>query len=90
MSRMPAVEWLRLAEEAKPVESYTERVALIARGVPRNVAALTALQYEAASVIGRLAVLVERGGNPVLLEKGVTAVERWNQAVRESEGAFPK
>jgi len=49
-------------------------------------AALVALNHEAAVVIARLADLVERGSNLVLIDKAAAAVNRWNHSVREAEG----
>lgn len=81
MSRIPASEWLPLAEQVISVESFAAKVELASQSMPTPMATLTALQYEAVTVINRLAVLVDRGGNSVLIDKAAAAIGRWNQAV---------
>lgn len=86
MSRIPAAEWLPLAEPIRSIESFSDKVALASQSMPKPMATLTALQYEAVAVIGRLTVLIERGANPVLMEKASIAISRWNQAVATAGG----
>ena len=81
MSRIPIVEWLPLADQAKSIESFTDKVAWVSQGMPKSAATLVALHYEAAAVINRLTVLVERGSNTVLIDKAAAAIDRWNQAI---------
>ena len=85
MSRIPTAEWLRLAEPVRSVESFTEKVALAGRNMTRPAAALIALHYEAEAAINRLALLVDRGGNSVLIDKAANVMQRWNQSVKEAE-----
>ena len=81
MSRIPAAESLPLADQVKSVESFADKVASASQSMPKPMATLTALQYEAVTVIDRLAVLIDRGGNSVLIDKAAAAIDRWNQAV---------
>lgn len=85
MSRMPTVEWLRIAEDARAAESFAEKIKLASSSLPKPTAELVALNHEASAVIARLADLLERGSNSVLIDKGVTVLSRWNQCVREAE-----
>lgn len=87
MSRIPTTDWLRIAEDARNAQSYSEKVALAAKSVPKPAAALVALSHEASAVIARLADLVERGSNGVLIDKAAIVLARWNEAVREAETA---
>ena len=86
MSRIPAAEWLPLAEPVRAIESFSDKVALASQSMPKPMATLTALQYEAVAVINRLAVLVDRGANPVLIDKAAAAISHWNQAVNTAGG----
>ena len=86
MSRIPQPEWVRLAEQVKPAKTYREKVALVGDGPSKSTAALIALHYEAVDIIARLAELVERGSNPVLVDKAANAMQVWNDAVREAGG----
>jgi hypothetical protein len=85
MSRIPAVEWLRIAEPVKSIEAFADKVAVAEQSMPKPMATLTALQYEAVATINRLAVLVDRSGNSVLIDKAAVAIERWNQTVSAAE-----
>jgi hypothetical protein len=85
MSRIPDAEWVRIAEDARKLQSFPERVQLVSGTFPQPAAALLALNHEASAVIARLAELVERGSNSVLIDKATTVVARWNQSVREAE-----
>ena len=84
MSRIPTPDRLRLAEQIQSLESFADKAKLVRQSMPNPAATLTALQYEAVAVIGRLAELVDRGGNSVLIDKAATAMQRWNQAVTEA------
>lgn len=84
MSRIPGAEWVRVVEQVRSVESFAEKVELAQKSAPKPMAALIALQYEAAAVINRLAVLVDRGGNTLLIDKAANVMQHWNQAVREA------
>jgi hypothetical protein len=42
------------------------------------------LHYEAAAVINRLAVLIDRSASSVLIDKAANVLERWNQDVVEA------
>jgi hypothetical protein len=83
-------EWVRLAEAAKAPKSYREKVAVLGERPTRAVAALIALHYEAVDIIARLAELVDRGANPVLVDKAANTMQRWNDAVREAGGLVRK
>jgi hypothetical protein len=84
MSRVPAPDWLRVAEPVKSVESFADKLAVASQSMKQPAAALTALHYEAVAVIERLAVLVDRGGNSILIDKAAQSLQRWNNAVREA------
>ncbi len=84
MSRIPVAERLRVVEQARSVESFAEKVELAGKSMSKPKAALIALQYEAAATINRLAVLVDRGGNTLLIDKAANVMQHWNQAVREA------
>ena len=86
MSRIPTAEWLPLAEPIRSIESFADKVALASQSMPKPMATLTALQYEAVAVINRLAVLIDRGANPVLMDKATAAISQWNQAVTTAGG----
>ena len=85
MSRIPAVEGLQVVKEVRAVKSFSERIALAGKTMPKSLAAMVALNHEAADVIARLAQLVERGSNSILIDKAATALQSWNQAVLEAE-----
>ena len=85
MSRIPDVERLQLAKEARDAKSLSDKIALAQKTLPKPLAAMVALNLEAADVIARLAVLVERGSNSPLIDKAATAMQGWNHAVREAE-----
>ena len=85
MSRIPDVEWLRIAEDARAAESFAGKYNITASSLPKSTAALVALTHEASAVIARLADLLERGSNSVLIDKGITVLNRWNQSLREAE-----
>ena len=84
MSRIPTPDRLRLAEQIQSLESFADKAKLVRQSMPNPAATLTALQYEAVAVIGRLAELVDRGGNSILIDKAATALQRWNQAVTQA------
>lgn len=90
MSRIPLPEWVRLAEQVKPAKTFREKVALVGDGPSKSAAALIALHYEAVEMIARLAELVDRGGNTVLIDKAAVTMQRWNDAVREASGLVKK
>ncbi len=87
MSRIPAAEWLRIAEDARSAQSFSEKMQLAEKSVPKPTSALVALSHEASAVIARLADLVERGSNSVLIDKAATVLSRWNDSVREAQSA---
>lgn len=84
MSRIPVAEWLRLADQVQPVENFADKVAVVSKSVPKPLAALITLHHEAVALINQLAVLVDRGGNSVLIDEAAVAVRRWNRALREA------
>lgn len=84
MSRIPAADRLRLAEQIQAIASFTDKVRAVGPGMSNRSATLLALHYEAVAVIARLSELVDRGGNSVLIDKAATALQRWNQAVTEA------
>ena len=69
MSRIPTPDRLRLAEQIQSLESFADKAKLVRQSMPNPAATLTALQYEAVAVIGRLAELVDRGGNAVNVKR---------------------
>ena len=81
MSRIPAPQWVALADPAKETEPLADRVNLIMESMPNPAATLVALQYEAVAVITRLAALVERSSHAALIDKAIATVERWNGAI---------
>ena len=83
-------EWVRIAEAAKEAKSFREKVAAVGESQSKPAATLIALHYEALVIISRLAELVDRGGNPVLIDKAATAMGRWNDSVREAGGLIRK
>ncbi len=84
MSRIPVAEWLRLADQVQPVESFADKVAVVSRSIPRPLAALITLHHEAVALVNLLAVLVDRGGNSVLIDEAAIAVQRWNRSLHEA------
>ncbi len=90
MSRIPVPEWVKLAEHVKPAKSFREKVELVGDGQSKSAAALIALHYEAVDIITRLAALVERGSNSVLIDKAANAMQEWNDAVRQAGGLVRK
>lgn len=84
MSRIPAADRLRLADQIQSIASFTDKVRAVGPGMSNRSATLLALHYEAVAVIARLSELVDRGGNSVLIDKAATALQRWNQAVTEA------
>jgi len=84
MSRIPAADRLRLAEQIQLIASFTDKVRAVGPGMSNRAATLLALHYEAVAVIARLSELVDRGGNSVLIDKAAIALQRWNQAVTEA------
>ncbi|MBI4206983.1 MAG: hypothetical protein HY527_18325 [Betaproteobacteria bacterium] len=84
MSRIPLAEPLRLADELRSVESFAGKVAAAGGNMAPSLAGLVALHYEAAALINRLAVLVGRGGNSLLVDQAVIAIQGWNRTVREA------
>ncbi len=84
MSRIPVAEWLRLADQVQPVESFVDKVAVVSKSIPKPLAALITLHHEAVALINHLAVLVDRGGNSALIDEAAIAVQRWNRALREA------
>lgn len=84
MSRMPVADWLRVADQVLAVESFPEKVAAVSQNMPKPIAALVTIHHESVALINQLAVLVDRGGNPVLIDAAVVAVQRWNRTVREA------
>lgn len=85
MSRIPDAEKLQLAREAQAAKGFSERFAVAGKTLPKALAAMVALNLEAADVIARLAVLVERGSNSPLIDKAATALQGWNHTVLEAE-----
>lgn len=85
MSRIPAADWLRIAEDARGDLPFSKKMEAAAARLPKPTAALVALSHEASETIERLAVLIERGSNSVLIDKASAALSRWNQSVREAE-----
>lgn len=85
MSRIPNVERLHLAKEAQAMKAFSERLAVAQKTLPKSVAAMVALNHEAADIIARLAVLVERGSSSILIDKAATAMHAWNNSVLEAE-----
>jgi len=85
MSRIPDVERLQIAKEARDAKSLSDRIVLAQKTLPKPLAAMVALNLEAADVIARLAVLVERGSNSPLIDKAATAMQAWNHAVLDTE-----
>lgn len=83
MSRIPIASCLHLADQVQAANTFTEKVATAKQSHPNPMATMTVLHYEAAAVINRLAVLVDRSGSSVLIDKAADALERWNQAVVE-------
>lgn len=92
MSRMPVADWLRLADQVHPVESFTEKVAAVSHSqdMPMPIAALVTIHHESVTLINHLAVLVDRGGNSVLIDEAGIAVQRWNRTVREAGALVQK
>ena len=86
MSRVPVADWLRLADQVHPVESFTDKAAAISQdqNMPKPIAALVTIHHESVALINRLAVLVDRGGNSVLIDEAGIAIQRWNRTVREA------
>jgi len=84
MSRIPAPEHLRLADQIQAGNAFADKVKALEAKMSPRAATLCALHYEAISTIARLAELVDRGSNPVLIDKAITAVQRWNDLVREA------
>ena len=92
MSRMPVADWLRLAEHVHPVESFTDKAAAISQSqnMPAPIAALVTIHHESVALINRLALLVDRGGNSVLIDEAGIAIQRWNRTVREAGALVQK
>ena len=86
MSRIPTAEWLRLADQVQSAQTFSEKVAMAEQSFPNPMATLTALHYEAAAAINRLAVLIDRSGNSALIDKAANTLQRWNQDVVEAAG----
>lgn len=86
MSRMPIADWLRLADQIHPVESFTDKAVAVSQSqdMPKPIAALVTIHHESVALINRLAVLVDRGGNSVLIDEAGVAIQRWNRTVREA------
>lgn len=84
MSRIPIAEWLRLADQVQPVESFADKVAVVSQSIPKPLAALITLHHEAVALINQLAVLVDRGGNSALIDEAAVGVRRWNRSLREA------
>jgi hypothetical protein len=85
MSRIPDVERLQIAKEARDAKSLSDKIALAQKTLPKPLAAMVALNLEATDVIARLAQLVERGSSSILIDKAATAMQGWNHAVLEAE-----
>ena len=86
MSRMPVADWLKLADQRRPVESFTDKVAAVSKSqnLPEPIAALVTIHHESVALINHLALLVDRGGNSALIDEAGLAVQRWNRTVREA------
>ncbi len=84
MSRIPTPDRLRLAEQIQSIEVFPEKVKALGQTMSPRAATLCALHYEAVAVMARLAELVDRGGNSVLIDKAALAMQRWNQLVTEA------
>jgi hypothetical protein len=85
MSRIPTAEWLRIAEDVRDAASFSDKMQLAAETMPNPAGALIALNHEASAIIARLADLVERGSNSILIDKAANALSQWNQSVIEAE-----
>jgi hypothetical protein len=83
---MPVADWLRLADHVHPVESFADKVAAVSQSqnMPKPIAALVTIHYDSVALINRLAVLVDRGGNSVLIDEASIVIQRWNRSVREA------
>jgi hypothetical protein len=90
MSRIPTATWLRLADEVQSANTFSEKVATARQNFPDPMATMTALHYEAAAVINRLAVLIDRSASSVLIDKAANVLERWNQDVVEASVVVKK
>jgi hypothetical protein len=86
MSRIPDPDRLKLAEHVQAIPSFPERIKALQDKMSPRAAALCALHYEAVATIRRLAELVDRGGNSVLIDKAAVAIRQWNQLVTEARG----
>ena len=86
MSRMPVADWLKLADQRRPVESFTEKVAAVSQSqnIPNPIAALVTIHHESVALINYLALLVDRGANSALIDEAGIAIQRWNRTVREA------
>ena len=86
MSRMPVADWLKLADQRRPVESFHDKVAAVSQSqnVPKPIAALFTIHNESVALINYLAILVDKGGNSVLIDEAGAAIQRWNRTVREA------
>lgn len=84
MSRIPVAEKLDLTDQVRPVESFAEKVALVSQNTPKPIAALVTLHLEAVAIVNKLVMLVDRGGNSVLIDAAATLINRWNRDVREA------
>ena len=90
MSRIPIPEWVRLAEAVKEAQTFSDKITAAGEGASKSAAVLIALHYEAVVIIGRLAELVDRGGNTVLIDKAANTMGRWNDAVGVASGLLRK
>jgi hypothetical protein len=92
MSRMPVADWLRLADQRRPVEAFADKVAAISQSqnMPKPVAALVTMHQESVALINYLAILVDRGGNSILIDEAGIAIQRWNRTVREAGALVQK
>lgn len=86
MSRLPVADWLRLADQRRPVESFSDKVAAVSQSqnIPKPIAALVTIHQESVALINLLAVLVDKGGNSALIDEAGIAIQRWNRTVREA------
>jgi hypothetical protein len=84
MSRIPTASWLHLADQVQSANTFSEKVTTAQQRYPDPMATMTALHYEAAAVINRLAVLIDRSASSVLIDKAANVMERWNQDVVEA------
>ncbi len=90
MSRIPMASWLHLADQIQAASIFSDKIAVAKQSYSNPMATMTALHYEAAMIINRLAVLIDRSASSLLIDKAATALERWNQVVAEASVAIKR